>query len=100
MAQYQATYRLVNTNNGATIRQEQFSFNAQNVSDSIKRAETQRTWRNEYFHRNGNVFTLKLRYLQVFGSGHIGNPKYDPAADICDDCYRPFWKGHNFNVEH
>ena len=100
MAQYQATYRLVNTNNGATVKVERFGFNAKDVSDSIKRAEKQRTWRNEYFQRNGGRYTLRLQHLMVFGGGYQGDPQYDPFADVCDDCGRPFWKGHNFKVEH
>ena len=100
MAQYQATFKMVDTSNGATIREEQFGFNAKDVSESIIRVGKQQAWRNEYFHRNGNRYVLELRHLRVFGGGNIGNPKYDPAADICDDCYRPFWKGHNPNIEH
>ena len=100
MAQYQSTYKLINTQSNATIGQERFNFNALDVSDSIKRATKHQRERIEYYSRNGGRFTLRLTNLKVFGAGHINNPKYDPATDICDDCHRPFWKGHNPRVEH
>ena len=100
MAQYQATYKLVNTQSNATIGSERFGFNAFDVSDSIKRANKHMQQRIEYYRHSGGSFTLGLRNLKVFGAGHIGNPRYDPDADICDDCYRPFWKGHNPKIDH
>ena len=100
MATYQSTYKLINTQSKETIGQERFTFNALDVSDSIKRANKHQRERIEYYSRNGGRFTLRLTNLKVFGAGHIDNPKYDPAADICDDCNRPFWKGHNPRIEH
>ena len=100
MAQYEATFRMVDTSNGVTIKKERFGFNAKDVSESIVQVGKRQARRNGYFHRNGNRYVLRLSNLRLIDPGRLGIPQYDPAADICDDCYRPFWKGHNLRIEH
>ena len=100
MAIYEATFRIVDTSIGATFKTERFSFNAKELTDAINFTKKHQRNRNGYFQKHGGRYIVKLSNLKVFGAGHIDNPRYAPAADICDDCGRPFWKGHNLRVEH
>jgi hypothetical protein len=101
MAQYEAAFSIIDTKTGTKLRTETFNFYANNVIQSIKRATTRLESRNAYFERVADSrYVLHLHNLKLFTPGYIGNPKYDPAVDLCDDCYRPFWKGHNPTIEH
>jgi len=80
---------------------ETTNFFAPEVRGAIEYAQKRVQSRQGYFDRVArNCYTVELKSLKLYTPGKIGNPKYDPDADRCDDCGRPFWKGHNYKVEH
>ena len=111
MPQYTATYKISNTSDlrrtyGSGIpgkRSVKRIFSARNVAEAIDTANQYRETQNAYFDKyksDQTVFVMKLTSLKVIGAGYSNDPRYDPKADLCDDCYRPFWMGHNPRVEH
>ena len=96
---YTMTIHQNNAQKGNRIRTSQINFNAGNVDKAIQWA---RNWVN---HRNSpacsthDILQYDLTNLRVAVKRHRGNPRYDPQMP-CDDCYRPWWKGHNNKVEH
>ena len=96
---YTMTIHQNNAVKGNRIRTKQINFDAANVDKAIHWAWNWVNRRNSPDCITHNVLQYDLTNLRVAVKRHRGNPRYDPQMP-CDDCYRPWWKGHNNKVEH
>ena len=101
MAQYTISMKI----QGAKVNKaEKKNFNANSVEGAVEFARRQIELKQGYFNRVApEYYTVKLQSLKLRTPGRIGNPKYDPDADRCDDCGRRFrtraCKGHNLKAD-
>jgi len=99
-----ATYEMsIKIQSAQVNKNEKKIFNANNAEDAVDFARRQAELRQAYFNRVApKYYWVKLQSLKLRTPGRIGNPKYDPDADRCDDCGRRFrtraCKGHNLKA--
>lgn len=96
---YTMTLHMNNAINGNRIKTQRFNFNAGNVDKAITWARNWVNHRNSPAYSTHDILQYDLKNLRVATKRHRGNPRYDPQM-TCDDCYRPWWKGHNDEIEH
>jgi hypothetical protein len=96
---YTMTIHRNSAKTGTHLRTNQISFNAGNVDGAIQWARNWVSRRNAPDYSTASVLQYNLTNLRVAVKRQRGNPRYDPQMP-CDDCYRPWWKGHNDKVEH
>ena len=96
---YTMTIHQNSAKKGTRIRTHQISFNAGNADGAIQWARNWVSRRNAPDYNTADILQYNLTNLRVAVKRQRGNPRYDPQMP-CDDCYRPWWKGHNFAIEH
>ena len=96
---YTMTIHQNSAKKGTRIRTHQISFNAGNADGAIQWARNWVSRRNAPDYNTADILQYNLTNLRVAVKRQRGNPRYDPQMP-CDDCHRPWWKGHNDRVEH